>query len=220
VARLVRAAVVVAILGLLAGVLWIALTALAPSGWRASWAPCARDWGWAPAWSPRASPLHSVSIDFERGHAKLCYGAPSARGRRMIGGEAVPYGRLWRTGANEPTTLHLDRAVELADLYLAPGSYSLYTVPGAEAWQVIVSRSTSQWGLESEYAAVAGEEVGRFEVATVRLAEPVETLRFRAEPEGGDRWRLVLEWETTRIALPIDGGADRPTTPGRDREPF
>jgi hypothetical protein len=197
----------------------LALTSFAPGSWVASWAPCPRNWGWAPAWSERVSPLRSTVVRFSSGRAKLCYGAPSLRGRRMLGGEAAPFGRLWRTGANEPTTLHLDRPVALGELFLAPGSWSIYTVPGAESWEVVVNHATRQWGLESEYAAVAAREVGRFRLPAETLAEPVETLRFRAEPEGGDRFRLVLEWQTTRVAIPIDGSVDRPT-PGPDRDPF
>ena len=203
-----------------AGALWLALTSFAPGSWVASWAPCPRNWGWAPAWLGRESPLRATSIRFERGHAKLCYGAPSLRGRPMVGAEAVPYGELWRTGANEPTTLHLDRPVELGELFLVPGSYSIYTVPGPESWEVVVNRATRQWGLESEYESVAAHEVGRFRVPAERLEQPVETLVLRAEPEGGDRFRLALEWETARVAILLDGGSDRASAPGPDRQPF
>jgi hypothetical protein len=125
----------------------------------------------------------------------------------MIGGAAVPFGKLWRTGANEPTTLHVDLPVHLAGLDLLPGSYAIYTVPGRERWQVIVNRSTRQWGLESEYTdAVASQELGRFEVPVETLARPVETLTFRAEPSATDDYDLVLEWQTTRIRIPVAVG--------------
>ena len=188
---------------------WLLLTSVAPGAWVASWAPCQRNWAWTPAWQPRVSPLAALPIGFSRGHGKLCYGQPSLRGRTMIGGAAVPYGKLWRTGANEPTTLHLDLPARLGDLALLPGSYSIYTIPGRERWQVIVNRATRQWGIESEYTAtVERQEVGRFDVPAERLDHPVETLTFRAEPAATDAYDLVLEWQTTRIRLPIAAGLD------------
>lgn len=183
---------------------WLAVTSLAPGSWVARWAPCPRNWAWVPAWLPRASPLESQQIRFAGGHAKLCYGRPSLRGREMLGGEAVPYGRLWRTGANEPTTLHVDLPVELGGLYLEPGSYSLYSVPGERSWELVVNRSTRQWGLESLYDdAVALQEVGRVRVPAESLTQPVETLTIRPVPGGGDRWTLQLEWQRTRLRIPF-----------------
>ncbi|GMU64477.1 MAG: hypothetical protein AMXMBFR36_07510 [Acidobacteriota bacterium] len=186
--------------------IWVALTSLAPASWVATWAPCPRNWGWLPAWLPRASPLaderFAPAPDL---HGKVCYGRPSLRGRTMIGGEAVPYGRLWRTGANEPTTLHLDGPARLGPLDLTAGSYALYTVPEPAAWEVVVTRATRQWGLESLYDETArAREVGRFQVPVQVLDTPVETLTIRAVPAGSAAVDLLLEWQTTRIRLPLE----------------
>ncbi len=195
---------------LAAGLGWLALTSFASGSSVASWAPCPRNWGWIPAWLPRASPLDAVALEFGDGHhAKLCYGRPALRGRTMIGGEAVPFGQLWRTGANEPTTLHLDTAARLGGIALLPGSYALYTVPGATHWEVIVNRSTRQWGLESEYTAeIAAREVGRFSSAVEPLATPVETFTLRAFGAGANGYDLLLEWQTTRIRMPLTASLD------------
>lgn len=183
---------------------WIALTTLATGTAVANWAPCPRNWAFQDAWLPRASPLRSERITFREGRGKICYGSPALRGRTMIGGAAVPYGRIWRSGANEPTTLHLGVDVELDGLHLEPGSYSIYTIPGEARWTVILNRATRQWGHESAYTReVEAQEVGRFTVPVERLDAPVERLRIRAQPLGGDDWRLVLEWQTSRIRLPL-----------------
>lgn len=190
---------------------WLALTSLAPSSWIANWAPCPRNWAWIPAWLPRASPLESLSIGFDGGHAKICYGSPALRGRTMIGSERVPYGSLWRTGANEPTTLHLDAAARLGPLPLLPGSYSIYTVPGERDWQVVVNRATHQWGLESEYDdAVRAEEVGRFSVAAEALTTPVESLTFDARRLATGAVEIRLEWDHARLRLPLVAGLSEP----------
>ncbi len=152
----------------------------------------------------RASPYDSTVVSLGNYQAKVCYGRPSARGRTMIGGEAVPYGELWRTGANEPTIIHLPVAAEIAGIPVDPGSYSLYTIPGPQEWTVIVNRSTSQWGHESQYTEqVRAQEVGRATVRSEQTPSHVETFTIRAEPATGNRADLLLEWERTRVRIPI-----------------
>jgi len=152
----------------------------------------------------RISPYDSVSLSSGPLQAKLCYGRPSSRGRTMLGSELVPYGQLWRTGANEPTTLHLATAAEIAGIRVEPGSYSIYTVPDEDAWEVIVNRSTSQWGHESTYTEeVAAQEVGRARVVREDLAEHLETFTISAVELDAGVADLVLEWETTRVVIPV-----------------
>jgi hypothetical protein len=151
----------------------------------------------------RPSPYDSLAFTVGGQRALVCYGRPSLRGRQAIGGELVPYGQLWRTGANEPTILHLPVAADIAGLAVEPGSYALYTVPGEREWVVILNRSTSQWGHESMYTAeVQAQEVGRATVPAERLEEPVETFTIRYAPQDveGD---LVLEWDHARIRVPV-----------------
>jgi hypothetical protein len=148
----------------------------------------------------RASPYDSTTVAVGDGMAKVCYSRPSLRGRTMIGGEAVPYGQVWRTGANEPTTIHLNTAATIAGIEVEAGSYSLYTIPReAESWTLIVNASTSQWGHESSYPGVEEQDVGRAEVETESLAEPVE--QFTIRPMNGG---LVVEWQNARVHIPIE----------------
>ncbi len=154
----------------------------------------------------RSSPLDSVTVAVDGGTVKICYGRPSARGRTMIGGSAVPFGTLWRTGANEPTMIHTTVPVTVAGVRVEPGSYSLYTVPGEQEWEVIVNRSISQWGHESRYNdEVKAQEVGRGKVPSTRLDEHVEMFTMRAEPKAGGA-TIFLEWEHTRVAIPVTRG--------------
>jgi hypothetical protein len=151
----------------------------------------------------RASPYDSATVEVGTGAAKICYGRPSLRGREMIGGEAVPYGALWRTGANEPTTLHVNVPARVAGLTVEPGSYSIYTIPQAGLeWTLIVNRSTSQWGHESRYTAeVEAQEVGRAPVTVETIDERVEQLTIRPSDR---REGAVLEWQNTRVFIPIE----------------
>ena len=188
---------------------WVLIVSLAPGTWIAAGAPCPRNLAWGDAWLPRASPLRSISFALPGGgKGKLCYGSPSLKGRQMIGG-AVPYGHLWRLGANEPTTLHISRTVHIGDLVLAPGSYSLYAVPGELEWEILVNRSTRQWGLESEYtSAVQAREVGRIRIKRQTLDTAVESLTFRVVPSAVGALELIFEWQDVRWRLPIAPGAE------------
>jgi DUF2911 family protein len=152
----------------------------------------------------RKSPLDSLTFTLAKQPIKVCYGRPSSRGRVMLGGEHVPYGKLWRTGANEPTIFFAPVPLTVAGLRVTPGVYSLYTVPGPKEWEIIVNRSISQWGEESNYTdKVKAQEVGRAKVKSELLATPVETFTIRAEPSRDKAASLVMEWEKTRVKIPV-----------------
>lgn len=166
--------------------------------------PCRRDWGWLPSWLLRSSPTGSLVFEVGGHRVKLCYGRPAARGRRMIGGPAVPFGHLWRTGANEPTVLRASHPVAVAGIRVRGGKASLYTVPGPETWELILNASTTQWGIESRYTeAIAAQELGRAVVPVGQLDRPEERLTFRLEPSAGDTVMLTLRWERTRVSIPV-----------------
>lgn len=161
----------------------------------------------------RDSPYASLRFQVGGEDALLCYGRPSVRGREIFGA-LVPFGELWRTGANEPTTLHLPFRASVAGLEVPRGVYSLYTVPG-EQWLVVLNRSTRQSGrtrdergragnsFPNAYTAlVASAEVGRAPVPS-RGCDHVEQLTFRAESAPDRSAHLVLAWERTEVTIPI-----------------
>ena len=151
----------------------------------------------------RTSPLDSISFKVGGGEVKICYGRPSARGRTITGG-LLPYGELWRTGANEPTMIHTSVPLEIAGIHVEAGSYSLYTVIGETEWEIIVNASITQWGRENRYTEeVRAQEVERAVVPVGSSGIHVETFTISAtEGEGGDAV-VILEWERTRIRIPV-----------------
>lgn len=152
----------------------------------------------------RKSPLDSLTLTVAGKPVKVCYGRPSSRGRTMIGGENVPYGKLWRTGANEPTIFFAPVALSVAGIAVPAGKYSLYTVPGESEWEIIVNRSTSQWGEEHTYTdEIKAQEVGRAKVKSEHLKDPIEMFTIRPDASGKAAKALVLEWEKTRVQIPI-----------------
>ncbi len=190
-------------------VLPIALTAITVSPALAVRLPCPRNWEWLPTWQLRPSPMGSVSFAVGDTRVKVCYGRPASRGRRMIGGRYVPFGQLWRTGADEPTTIISTGTLEIAGVQVPAGQTSLYTVPGPETWEVILNRSTTQWGIESEYTdAIKAKELGRAILASETTVAPLERLTLFAEArpkhQGVD---LTLRWESTSVRIPILPGS-------------
>jgi len=146
------------------------------------------------------------SVAFAVGGApvKVCYGRPASRGRKMLGGKIVPFGQLWRTGANEPTTIISTVPLEVAEVAIPAGRTALYTIPGPETWEVILNRSTRQWGIESEYTpAVRAMELGRGIVGSEHTATHVERLTIDSERRPDGSADLVLAWENTRVRIPV-----------------
>ncbi len=160
-------------------------------------------WGWQDNRdpdSPRPSPNAVAGLQVGSTRILITYGSPGARGRKIFG-RLVPYGRLWRTGANEATTITFTDRVQVEGLDVLPGTYSLFTLPGPETWTVVLNRINNQWG-QSDYdpeADVLRVTVPRQESAfTERLTfgfEQIDTDAFSAA--------VVLRWETTKIAFSI-----------------
>ena len=157
-----------------------------------------------PAAQRALSPQDSLTFSAGGAMVKACYSRPSLRGRHMVGGEAVPFGKIWRTGANEATMIHTTGHLIIAGIHLDAGTYALYTVPGEREWEVVVNRSYMQWGHESTYTdSVRAQEVGRGRVPTARTSAAVERFTIRSEPTSGGDANLILEWENSRIAIPV-----------------
>ena len=166
--------------------------------------PCGRDWTSPSSYFPRSSPTRSVSFDLGAGAGKVCYGSPSARGREVFG-SLVPWGELWRVGANEPTRLFVDRPVSFAGVSLPAGRYSIYARPRSDVWQIFLSASTFHWG-NSISPAVRARELGNVEVPVSATREMAEQLTFEWESTGPARGKLVVEWERSRVEIPVSEG--------------
>jgi hypothetical protein len=186
------------------------LTAMPASPGTALRLPCPRNWTRLTTFMLRASPMTSLTFQVGESTVKICYSRPAARGRTMLGGKHVPFGQLWRTGANEPTTIITPVALSVAGVLVPPGRAALYTVPGPETWEIILNRSTSQWGHESQYSeAIRAQELGRAILRSETTAPMVERFRITAEPHtagAGAGTELVLVWEGTRVRIPVAPG--------------
>jgi hypothetical protein len=150
----------------------------------------------------RASPLDSVSVALDAGEIKVCYSRPQMRGREIMGA-LVPFGEPWRVGANEATAIRLPVGGAIAGVAVGPGWYSLYAIPAADAWKIVVNAERQRWGIPIN-EQVRAQDVGS---ATVQAESsggaPIESLTISLERISGSSANLVIEWETTRINLPV-----------------
>jgi hypothetical protein len=130
----------------------------------------------------------------------ITYGRPSLKGR-TVGSEVAPFGKPWRTGADEATTLTTDKALKIGALAVPAGTYTLFTVPGEKEWQLIVSKQTGQWG--TQYSE--GQDLGRAPMKVETTSQPTEQLTISVEdtPAGGS---LKVSWGTTSASVPFTVG--------------
>ena len=154
--------------------------------------------------SQRPSPAANAQCKFSDGKTiKTDYSSPRAKGRKIFGDEkdkpVVPYGQVWRTGANEATTFVTDTAVKIGGKSLPAGNYTIFTIPNADKWTLIINKKTAEWGIPYKYEA---DELGRFDMKVSKTAAPVENFTI-AFDQGGSKCTMRLEWENTQASIDI-----------------
>lgn len=148
----------------------------------------------------RASPHEQVSVVLGGKKVTIDYGRPFKKGREIFG-KLVPFGQVWRTGADEATVLTSDGNLTLGDLKVAKGTYTLFTQPGEKDWLLIVNKAAKQWGA---YSYDPKQDVGRAKMTVSTSAKPVEQFTIAIEAQGtGKTATLKLSWDTTVASLPI-----------------
>jgi hypothetical protein len=130
-------------------------------------------------------------------NVKATYCQPSVKGRKIFG-ELVPYGEVWRTGANAATVIHLGQDVTVAGKPLAKGDYTLWTIPGPNGWTAIFNKETGQWGTNYDET----QDVLRVPVASGPHAPAAEqfTISFKPAENGTD---MILAWDQTQATVPF-----------------
>jgi hypothetical protein len=143
------------------------------------------------------SPLDTVQASIAGANLRVIYSRPAKRGRRIWGG-LVPYGEVWRTGANAATAFSTDRDLEIGGVVVPAGAYTLYSVYTPESAQLIINKQTGQWGTQYDPA----QDFARIEMTRAALEEPMERFTIGIEPMG-DGGVLSLSWDTTRFRVPF-----------------
>ncbi|MBS7564004.1 DUF2911 domain-containing protein [Mucilaginibacter sp. Bleaf8] len=145
--------------------------------------------------SKRPSPPDTVRATIKKGIAiEVAYSQPSVKGR-TVGTDIAPYGKVWRTGANEVTTIQFDKDVKIDGKALAAGKYGLYSIPGESEWVVIFSKGNSGWGTNYKQE----DDALRVTVKTQKAASFTEKLTFKIDPAG----KVSFAWGDKMAAFTV-----------------
>lgn len=145
------------------------------------------------------SPAASVSQDLGIATVKIDYSRPGVKGRKIWDG-LVPYGEVWRTGANSATVITFSDPVKIAGKDLPAGAYAFFAIPGPKTWTLILNRNAKQWGA---YAYKPEEDALRFEATPVPLAQAQEYLQYTLPVTSLDGLRVELAWEKLSVGFDV-----------------
>ena len=145
-----------------------------------------------------ASPPATANVTLNGKAVTVNYNSPRLKGR-TIGSDIVPFGEVWRTGANPATTLITATDLRIGTLTVPAGTYTIYTVPSASTWQLVVNKQTGQWGTEYDKS----RDLGRTPMIGKTLASPQEVMSISFENTKGNATELHIKWENTDQFVPV-----------------
>lgn len=149
--------------------------------------------------TPAPSPLQTIKQDFGLSSIEVTYSRPGVKGRKVFG-DLVPFDKVWRTGANNATTITFGEEVTIGNEKVKAGKYGLLTIPGQKEWTVIISKNTNTTS-PSDYKPE--DDLVRVNVKPITLRETMETFTMQFANVKSNSCELRLAWENTAIALPI-----------------
>src|SRR5258706_1575462 len=149
--------------------------------------------------SQRPSPPAQAQCKFSDGKTiTVDYSSPRAKGRKIFGG-LVPYGEVWRTGANDATTFVTNANLTSDGKDIPAGSYTIFTVPEQDKWTLIISKHTGEWGIPYKYES---EELARIPMQVSKTSAPVENFTISFDQSGG-ACTLQVSWENTKASVKL-----------------
>jgi hypothetical protein len=157
----------------------------------------------------RISPHETITATIDGDEIKLVYGRPyttkpGTTEARKIWGGLVPYGKVWRTGADEATLLTTAQPIELGGYSLAPGTYSLFTVPYEDgAAKLVINKKTGQWGIPYNEASEKANELARIDLTKSAIEKKVDQFTMAIEPQSSGGGELKMMWENTQYSVPF-----------------
>ena len=147
----------------------------------------------------RPSPLEMVTFKSpEDTYVKVTYGRPQKRGRTIFG-ELVPYGKVWRLGANEATEITTTGDMMLAGNRVPAGTYTMFAIPEKDKWTIVLNKELGQWGA---YRYDDSKDLVRFTVPTKQLKDMYEPFTIEFEQNANDVL-LKMMWDRTGVEIPV-----------------
>jgi Protein of unknown function (DUF2911) len=149
--------------------------------------------------SKRPSPAANAQCQFSDGKSvKVDYSSPRAKGRKIFG-DLVPFGQVWRTGANEATSFVTDTNLSAGGKDIPAGNYTIFTVPAPDKWTLIINKKTGEWGIPYKYES---DELARADMSVSKTSGPVENFTI-AFDQKGNACTMRMEWENTRAQVDL-----------------
>jgi hypothetical protein len=147
---------------------------------------------------PMLSPPAKASVELDGKQVTIDYSAPSMRGRKIFGG-LVPYGKVWRTGANPATTLKTAVNLKIGTATVPAGTYTLYTLPSETTWKLIINKQTGQWGTVYNQS----QDLARVDMQKNTPPQPQEKMSISFENTQGNQTQLHVRWDSTDVSVPV-----------------
>lgn len=155
--------------------------------------------------TPAPSPGQTIKQDFGIGSIELSYSRPGMKGRKIFG-DLVPYGKVWRTGANSATTINFSDDIIIGGQNVPAGKYGLLTIPDKDNWTIII---TKQLDVTSPAAYKQEMDVVRVKAKTMKIDETVETFTMQFANIKPSSCDLLVRWDNTVVALPIKSDLEK-----------
>ncbi len=154
--------------------------------------------------TPQASPAATISQSIGLGKATVEYSRPALKGRKMFGVQ-VPYGKVWRTGANKITNLILSEDMLVGGQKVAAGTYALFTIPTATDWTIILNKDANMWGA---YEYKEANDVVRFTVKSQKLAKAQEYFTIEFTDFSASEANVAISWENVQVKFTLKNDPD------------
>jgi Protein of unknown function (DUF2911) len=144
--------------------------------------------------SQRPSPPAQAQCKLSDGKTiTVDYSSPRTKGRQIFGG-LVPYGEVWRTGANEATTFVTTANLKAGNVNIPAGNYTIFTVPNQDSWKLIINKKTGEWGIPYKYES---DELGRVDMKVSQTSAPVEDFTIAFDQKGSS-CDMSISWDRTK----------------------
>ncbi|PIF45272.1 Protein of unknown function (DUF2911) [Chryseobacterium sp. 52] len=148
---------------------------------------------------PAASPRQKVEQQFSMSKVSIDYGRPGVKGRKIFG-ELVPYGQVWRAGANSSTKITFGQSINFGGKVVPAGTYGLFIVPTEKEWKVILNKDFQQWGA---YTYDPKQDVVDVTVPVNKLADKQEWFEITLNPTDENSGNLVIKWDTAQAEVAL-----------------
>lgn len=148
---------------------------------------------------PAASPRQSVEQQFSMSKISLDYGRPAIKGRKVFG-ELVPFGQVWRAGANSATKITFEQSIDFGGKVVPAGTYGVFVIPQEKEWKIILNKDANQWGA---YSYDERLNIIDITVPTQKLTEAQEVFEIALNPKDENNVDMVFKWDLTKVIVSL-----------------